>query len=106
MFFSHGYKQYIMKSTNSERMGVEPGWIIMEWLHCILKKIYSFYTSITIFEKQAYTWKEYNLQSESQYTKDNSYRGIPCVFNSKIEILTPPVLEFLAIDTVFATYKK
>ena len=44
MFVSYGYKQYIMKSTNSETVGVEPGWIIMEWLKkkklCSKKLIY------------------------------------------------------------------
>ena len=35
----------------------------------------------------------------------NGFWGIPSVFNSKIAILTPPDSDFLAIDTVLATYK-
>ena len=36
MLVSHGYKQYIMKSTNSKMVGVEAGWIITEWLSSVL----------------------------------------------------------------------
>ena len=39
MFVSYGYKQDIMKSNNSEMVGVEPGWIIMEWLTRVSTKI-------------------------------------------------------------------
>ena len=70
-------------------------------LSCVLrngwKSCFAWYVLLTFIAFRKYVGEKYHTGRKW---------GIPSVFNSKIAILTPPDSDFLAIDTVLATYKK